>query len=108
AGDGQRHNNYVGKIAAFQMTNSYSHDAVVGHEVKSRALQNNLSNNRIVDNNGSASYSIDLPNGGNDTIQNNFIQQGQFSQNPAIIAYSMEAAPSGGTKLIVPGSTLGN
>jgi hypothetical protein len=47
AGDGPSHNIYVGKIATFQMTNSYSHDAVVGHEVKSRASQNIMSNNRL-------------------------------------------------------------
>jgi Ca2+-binding RTX toxin-like protein len=108
AGDGQSHNIYIGKIATFQMTNSFSHDAVVGHEVKSRAQTTILSNNRLFDENGSASYSIDLPNGGNDTIQNNVIQQGHFSKNPAIIAYAMENAPYAGSKLIVSGNTIIN
>jgi hypothetical protein len=31
-------------------------------------------NDRIFDNNGSASYSVDLTNGGNATIQNNQIE----------------------------------
>ena len=38
---------------------------MVGHEIKSRAANNTITGNRIFDNNGSASYSIDLPNGGN-------------------------------------------
>ena len=54
-------------IASFSITNSYIHDAVVGHEVKSRAANNIITGNRIFDNNGSASYSIDMPNGGNAT-----------------------------------------
>jgi len=108
AGDGQSHNIYIGQIATFEMTNSYSHDAVVGHEVKSRAQQNIISNNRIFDNNGSASYSIDLPNGGNDTIQNNVIQQGPFTQNPAIIAYSLEDTAYAGSKLTISGNTIIN
>jgi Ca2+-binding RTX toxin-like protein len=108
AGDGQSHNIYISQIATFQMTNSYSHDAVVGHEVKSRALTTILTNNRIIDENGSASYSIDLPNGGNATIQNNLIQQGPYSQNPAIIAYAKESAPYAGSKLVVSGNTILN
>ena len=108
AGDGQSHNIYIGAIATFQMTNSFSHDAVVGHEVKSRAQTTILTNNRIIDENGSASYSVDLPNGGNATIQNNFIQQGPYSQNQAIIAYAKESAPYAGSKLVVSGNTILN
>ncbi len=108
AGDGQSHNVYVGQIALFQMTNSFSHDAVVGHEVKSRAVETILTNNRIYDNDGSASYSIDLPNGGLATIQNNVIQQGPWTQNPAIIAYAKENAPYAKSKLIVSGNTIIN
>ena len=65
-GDGQTHNIYVGQVGTLTITNSYIHDAVVGHEIKSRALKTVIENNRIVDGpTGTASYSIDLPNGGN-------------------------------------------
>ena len=67
-GSGSTHNLYVGAIASFSLTNSYIHDAVVGHEVKSRAASNTITGNRIFDNGSSASYSIDLPNGGNASI----------------------------------------
>ena len=108
AGDGRTHNLYINNIASLQITNSYIHDAVVGHEIKSRANITTLTNNRIVDGNGSASYSIDLPNGGNGTIQNNFIQQGPNSENPSIIAFSEESAPLPGSQLKVIGNTILN
>jgi len=108
-GDGHTHGIYVGPVSEFTLTNSYIHDTVVGHEVKSRAQNNVITNNRIFDNAGSASYSIDLPNGGNATIQNNTIQQGANSQNPAILAYGEEGIPAGyGTGATVTGNTIVN
>ena len=90
AGDGQSHNIYIGRVANFTLTDSYSHDAVVGHEVKSRAMNTTIVNNRIDDGNGNSSYSIDLPNGGNAVVENNVIRQGANSQNKITIAFSAE------------------
>jgi hypothetical protein len=67
-GDGYTHNIYVGDIDSFTLRNSYSHDTAEGHEVKSRAENTTIANNRIFDNGSTSSYSIDLPNGGNATI----------------------------------------
>jgi hypothetical protein len=108
-GSGHTHGIYVGPISKFTLTGSYIHDTVVGHEIKSRALNNVITNNRIFDNAGSASYSIDLPNGGTATIQNNVIQQGPNSQNPAILAYGEEGIPAGyRTEVMVAGNTIVN
>ena len=86
AGDGFTHNLYVGKVGTLTINGSYFHDAVVGHEIKSRALTTIIENSRIIDGpTGSASYSIDLPDGGKVVIRNNIIEQGPASQNPAII-----------------------
>lgn len=86
AGDGTTHNLYVGEVGTLTINDSYFHDAVVGHEIKSRALNTIIENSRIMDGpTGTASYSIDLPLGGNVTISNNTIEQGPDSQNPAII-----------------------
>ena len=82
AGNGYTHNIYIGAIAEFTLTDSYSHDANLGHEVKSRAENNTITDNVIADNNSTSSYSIDLPNGGNATISGNTIQQGPNSGNP--------------------------
>jgi hypothetical protein len=99
-GSGSTHNLYIGAINQFSLTNSYVHDAVVGHEVKSRAANNTISNDRIFDNNSSASYSIDLPNGGNATITGNQIEQGPNTQNPYIVAYGEEGDSNGGSASI--------
>ena len=56
-GSGSTHDIYVGHIASFTLTDSYIHDAIEGHEVKSRAENNIITNNRIFDNNSTASYS---------------------------------------------------
>jgi hypothetical protein len=90
-GDGKTHNLYVNEVGTLTITNSYFHDAVVGHEIKSRALNTIIQGSTIVDGpTGTASYSIDLPNGGNDTISNDFIEQGPLSHNPAIIHFGGE------------------
>jgi hypothetical protein len=107
-GSGSTHNIYLGAIANFSLTNSYIHDAIVGHEVKSRAASNTITGNRIFDNNGSASYSIDLPNGGNATISGNTIEQGPNTQNPFIVAYGEEGASNAGTDFAITGNTVVN
>src|SRR4051794_18875905 len=108
AGDGRTHNIYVGDIAQFTLTNSYTHDAVVGHEIKSRAANNIITNNRILDNTGSSSYEIDLPNGGNATITGNTIQQSAHSQNQTIIAYGEEGMLRTSNSVNVSGNTIIN
>jgi hypothetical protein len=86
AGDGGTHNLYVNEVGTLTVTNSYFHDAVVGHEIKSRADNTIIQGDTIVDGqSGTASYSIDLPDGGNATISNNLIEQGPQSENSAII-----------------------
>jgi hypothetical protein len=108
-GDGYSHNIYIGDIANLTITNSYLHDAKVGHEVKSRAETTVITGSRIDDGpTGTASYSIDLPNGGNATITNDVIRQGPRSQNPAMIAYGEEGALHAGTTVTIAGNSFLN
>ena len=91
AGDGFTHNLYVNEVGNLTIRNSYFHDAVVGHEVKSRADNTVIVNSRIQDGpTGTASYEIDLPNGGNALIYGNVIEQGPLSQNPVILSTGEE------------------
>lgn len=109
AGDGYSHNLYVGDIASLLIDNSYFHDALVGHEIKSRAERTTITNSRIQDGpNGTASYSIDLPNGGDAVIQGNVIQQGPQTQNPAIIAVGEEDGLHANTAVRIIGNTILN
>jgi hypothetical protein len=107
-GDGYTHNIYVGDIGSFTLQNSYSHDTTEGHEVKSRAENTTITNNRIFDNDSTSSYSIDLPNGGNVTIAGNVIQQGASGHNPVMIAYGEEGGLHGGTNFTISGNTFVN
>ena len=108
-GSGSTHNIYVGHIARFTLTNSYIHDAVVGHEVKSRAAVNIITDNRIFDNDGDASYSIDLPNGGDATITGNVIEQGANPQaNQNIFAYGEEGITNGNPTVSIANNTIVN
>lgn len=105
---GNTHNIYIGDIATFTLTNSYVHDANVGHEVKSRAENNIITNNVIADNSSTSSYAIDLPNGGNATITGNVIQQGANNQNHTVNAYGEEGNLHGGTAMTFSNNTVLN
>ena len=104
AGDGQSHNIYINKADSFTMRYSYSHDAKVGHLVKSRAFVNYILYNRLSDEEGNASYELDIPVGGTTYVIGNVIEQGPNSQNSGIITYGEESIYSWGA--LNPNSSL--
>ena len=108
AGDGYSHNIYVGAVASLVIDNSYFHDSIVGHEIKSRALSTTITNNRIMDNAGDGSYSIDLPNGGVALVANNVIEKGANAPNYTTIHFGGEGTPYTGSALTVSGNTIIN
>lgn len=90
-GDGYTHNLYINHIDTLIFRYNYSHECNVGHELKSRANVNYILYNRLSDEaTGTASRSIDLPNGGTSYIIGNIIEQGPQSQNSNIIGYGLE------------------
>jgi hypothetical protein len=94
-GDGYTHNMYIGNVKQFTLQFSYSHLANVGHLVKSRAATNYILYNRLTDETGTASYELDLPNGGLSYVIGNIIQQSVDTQNDNIAAYLEEGATAG-------------
>jgi hypothetical protein len=105
---GFTHNLYVGAIASLTIDNSYFHDAVVGNEIKSRALSTTITNSRIGSGpTGDDSFDIDLPNGGQALIQNNVLEKGPNSENSNFIAFGEEGA-NPGSSLSVTGNTVLN
>ena len=107
AGDGYTHGLYIGDIAALTIEDSYFHDAVVGHEIKSRAETTIIQDSRIEDGpQGTASYAIDLPNGGNVLISGSVVEKGPNSQNTTMIAFGEEGNLHVGSSLTVTGDTL--
>ncbi len=109
SGTGYTHNLYIGAVAKLTATNSIFEKAVVGHEFKSRALINDIENNIFRDGpTGTASYSIDLPNGGVDLIKNNLIEKGPNSQQSNMVHFGGEGIPYAGSSLTVTGNSFVN
>jgi len=109
AGDGFSHNMYIGHELKFTLRASYSHGAKIGHLVKSRADQNVIVANRLMDEaDGTSSYTIDLPNGGTSYVIGNLIQQGPKGQNSTIVAYAEEGATNSSADLYVVSNTFVN
>lgn len=93
-GDGQSHNLYIGAIRKFTLRDSISRRARVGHQVKSRAAENIITNNKLADEvTGSSSYLIDLPSGGMAHIADNTLQQGALTENSTMVSFGAEKKP---------------
>ena len=116
-GDGKSHNLYIGKSASLTFRYNYSHDANVGHNLKSRALVNTIAYNRFSSTpagqtgstaSGKPSYEIDLPNAGTSYIIGNVIHQPSSHNNPGMVAYGMEGANNAGHNLYVVNNTFLN
>lgn len=74
---------YVGHIKLLRVEHCTFSDTLVGHHIKSRALSTILIDNHIQDGpNGTASYEVDIPNGGTLIMTGNVIEKGPRNQNP--------------------------
>jgi hypothetical protein len=108
-GDGQTHNIYIGgSTTVFTLRYSYSHLAISGHTVKSRAQENHILYNRLMDETGGTSYEIDLPQNGLSFIIGNLIQQGPNSENSTFISYGEEVQDNHRQELYVVNNTFVN
>jgi MYXO-CTERM domain-containing protein len=90
AGDGYSHNLYINHVGKFTFQYNYSHRAVEGHLLKSRAAETYVLYNRLTGEEGTASYEIDVPNGGKTYVIGNVVEQGGSTGNPAMLAYQEE------------------
>jgi hypothetical protein len=68
-----------------------------------------IQNSRIFEgSSGSASHSVDSPNGGEAILSNNIIEQCPKSRNPAIIHFDGEGTPYAGSTLTISHNTIVN
>ncbi len=82
---------YVGSIGKFVLRGSRFHNGYLGHLVKSRARENHILYNMLVDGaGGKASYELEFPNGGLAYVIGNAIGQSAGTDNPTIVAYGAE------------------
>jgi len=107
-GDGYSHNLYIGHVNSLIFRNSYSHDARVGHNLKSRANVNTITYSRFSSSTEQPSYEIDLPNAGSAYLIGNVIHQPANNQNPALLAYGEEGASNTASDLYVVNNTFLN
>jgi hypothetical protein len=85
---------YVGRIASLMLADSRFEGGRRGHLVKSRARQNHVFDNHIVDGpGGTASYELEFPEGGVAVVVGNTIGQSASTENPSIVSYGAEARP---------------
>ncbi|MEZ4888690.1 MAG: T9SS type A sorting domain-containing protein [Chitinophagales bacterium] len=90
-GDGFSHNLYIGHVNKLTFRFNYSHHAKIGHNLKSRANENYILYNRIMDEEtGNSSRLIDLPNGGFAILLGNLLMQGQNAENNNLVGYGKE------------------
>jgi hypothetical protein len=76
------HGIYATHLAFFRVENSDFEEQHVGHHIKSRAARTEIVNNTVHDGpSGSASYLIDIPNGGSALITGNKLEKGPLSEN---------------------------
>ncbi|HSE92305.1 MAG TPA: right-handed parallel beta-helix repeat-containing protein, partial [Methylomirabilota bacterium] len=109
AGDGRSHNIYIVAVRRFVLRGSDVHHARTGHNVKSRARENVIVGNRIVDEaTGTSSYAIDLPNGGVAYIIGNVLQKGPRAEHRRMIAYGAEGIRHAVNELYLVNNTLVN
>lgn len=73
------------------------------HHIKSRALNTIVTKSRIEDgDDGTSSYLIETPNGGNLLVQDNVLQKGRHSSNPAVaISIGVEGVKNPTQALII-------
>jgi hypothetical protein len=82
---------YVGAIGKFVLRGSRFQNGYHGHLVKSRARENHILNNMLVDGaGGKASYELEFPNGGLAYVIGNAIGQSAGTENPTIVSYGAE------------------
>ena len=84
------HHLYAGTIAVLDVRGSYFGPARIGHLLKSRAKVTSVFYNRLTGEGGTSSYEIDIPNGGDFKAIGNLVQQGNQTENRALISYGAE------------------
>ena len=104
---GQTHGIYIGHVRSLYVRGSVFQGTTIGHHIKTRAETNYILYNRILDfADGTASYSIDLSNGGRGYIIGNIIEKGPKADNFTMIAIAMEGPSNANQEIYVIGNTM--
>jgi hypothetical protein len=84
---------YVGRIGRFTLTGSHFSGGARGHLVKSRARENHVRGNRLVDGvGGRAAYELEFPNGGLAFVVGNVLGQSADTSNQTVLSFGAEGS----------------
>lgn len=101
-GDGFTHNIYVGPANRVTVTSSFFHEAKIGHNFKSRAKETRIENSYFMDGpTGTASYQVDVPNGGVVFLRGNMMQKGPNADNSIVVNFGSEGLRTGITHTLM-------
>lgn len=108
--DACAHGIYVNRIDRLRVQNSTFREQFAGHHIKSRALVTEVVGSVIEDGPvGTASYLIDVPDGGSVLITGNRLSKGIASDNPGTaIAIGAESNDNPGRGVLIAGNTFEN
>jgi hypothetical protein len=104
------HGIYIGAVALLQVANSVFLAQNVGHHIKSRAQRTEIVGTSIKDGpTGTASFAVDLPDGGSLLLRNNAIEKGPQSQNHlAAVSIGEESKRNPTADLLIERNTFQN
>lgn len=109
-GKGCAHAIYGGFIGLLRVENSHFVSTRTGHHIKSRARRSEIVGNTIEDGPaGTASYLVDLPDGGSLVLTGNTMEKGPRTQNPTTaisIGEEGDKRPPG--EIVISGNTFVN
>jgi hypothetical protein len=103
----QGHNIYIGAIKKLIVNNISSHHAHVGHQLKTRARENQITNSRFYDGeDGDSSFAVDI-SGGVAVLSGNYFQKGPRSENPNnMLHFYTSRDPVGPHSITITGNTF--
>jgi len=110
-GDGYSHNMYINHARSFTLRNCYVSRVNKGHLVKTRALNNFILNNKIVQECDwgepfNHNHNLDIPDAGNAHIEGNIFHKGKNSNGVALISYAKEDRLNPGNKAYIINNTF--
>jgi len=104
------HGVYVGASKLLRVEHSRFSDTRQGHHIKSRAERTEIIGNTITDGpEGTASYLIDIPNGGSAVIRDNTMEKGPMAENrSAAISIGAEGVTQATREVLIENNTFRN
>jgi Right handed beta helix region len=104
------HGIYVGQVGLLRIEHSVFFETFEGHHIKSRALRTEIVNCKIADGDqGTASYLIDVPNGGDVLIRDAELQKGPNAQgHVAAVRIGEEGATNQTREILVQNNQFQN